>query len=388
MQSVHADPNDEEDEENSDGDRCGAAEDNMETQQTKVEEFPTFIPLQYSYKHDKYFVRECYEPYFELVMAKLSERHQEGVTISGTPGMSVGLLVCDCLLLIALCFLLSAGIGKSLFLAYFYLRYIEKHPSATVTFASYNMYRKLMKVAVRAPAIGGETSDVSVLARRGSDATMAFAYAAEIKAKREGRPCICLCDGPPSVEPQDVQYLVCTSPNEEWTSITCKNPFHTCYYMPVWTQEELLEAAVALKLDQGQLGSADYRLVNQETLERDFEIFGGVARPCLTQSVEFANRLKDVLEKPIMRAVDTKDLRRLAYSDKGTHTHHYHPDPAQPSQYSVRVASPHVERLLLRVAAELDQRDRETFVRNMASAVSTRVEVGTILRARSSEQRQ
>ncbi|TMW60626.1 hypothetical protein Poli38472_000668 [Pythium oligandrum] len=82
--------------------------------------FPKDIPFQYDYEVDTFYVRPCYARYYEYITNKFAETgytRKRGVTVTGTP-----------------------GIGKSMFMAYFFLRYRfeHQHENPTIIMTSYN----------------------------------------------------------------------------------------------------------------------------------------------------------------------------------------------------------------------------------------------------------
>ena len=64
--------------------------------------------------------------------------------------------------------LVGAGIGKSVFMAYFFLRYRQEHPGDTIVAAAFNENRILMEAAVSTERSSIETTGQSALARDAS----------------------------------------------------------------------------------------------------------------------------------------------------------------------------------------------------------------------------
>ena len=74
--------------------------------------------------------------------------------------------------------------------------------------------------------------------------------------------------------PYDNRMICFTSPNHFWLNSMRKDNFHAAIFMPTWTFEELVEANEILGLKIPKFES-------ENSLEKKFEIFGGIARFCL-----------------------------------------------------------------------------------------------------------
>ncbi|EGZ26028.1 hypothetical protein PHYSODRAFT_437927, partial [Phytophthora sojae] len=133
-------------------------------------------------------------------------------------------------------------IGKSVFYAYFFLRFRMEHPEWTIVASTYTKSGGVENVAVF--EAGNE---------KHWDA---------LKAYNREKKVLWLCDGPPQVRrPQSVVF---TSPIERWMKIVRDD---LCdYYMPPWTLRELQLAASVL----------NYAISDDEMQER-FWKFGGIS---------------------------------------------------------------------------------------------------------------
>ena len=55
--------------------------------------YPQFVPMQYPYSEERFYVRACYPEYYEKM--KYLFRFKTGITITGTPGMYEGTMSID-----------------------------------------------------------------------------------------------------------------------------------------------------------------------------------------------------------------------------------------------------------------------------------------------------
>ncbi|KAG4229590.1 hypothetical protein PC116_g22084 [Phytophthora cactorum] len=125
------------------------------------------------------------------------------------------------------------------------------------------------------------------------------------KAHREKKKVFFLCDGPPRTFPRAGQMVVFTSPNVEWLRVVRKDD--CTIYMPLWTCEELQEAASAV----GLKGSSGVNCITDDIIEERFYSFGGVARECLLQEEALAEFKKRDLNKEIEQIRDVEEFSHL-----------------------------------------------------------------------------
>ncbi|KAL3669197.1 hypothetical protein V7S43_005580 [Phytophthora oleae] len=127
--------------------------------------------------------------------------------------------------------------------------------------------------------------------------------------------------------------------------------------MPLWTLEELLDAANHLGL------GAD---VTQKIEER-FAIFGGVARGCLSAKEQFVAEMTEDLTKAITGMDSFSELKRLVNNVEGGATRcrmcHYQPMADNRGSYDVQIASTFVSRLVLEKVTARDFEKRDSLIR-------------------------
>jgi len=167
-----------------------------------------------------------------------------------------------------------------------------------------------------------------------------------------------LIDGPPEVHPRTAQTVVFVSPNDEWFKYIRKNSTRPKLIMPLWTAVELETAAIQLNLKMNALqdddGDFSIATAGEEKYERGttlleeekacgsaagledvpvapalvadrvqqrFQLFGGVARACLSTSEQFVKdeqgNIADIIKafndgaKPHALLGQEKDHERL-----------------------------------------------------------------------------
>lgn len=254
------------------GDRTPTPEQGLEELMDKVPEhwqqdmtlaFPSKLPMEYEYGKPKFYVRQCYYTYYEEVIRLLANNNKV-VTVSGTP-----------------------GIGKSIFFAFFLLRYSQKHPTTTVVTASFTKDRDMTEVVVWK---GGKF-------QHSADDDEPDMRDAIKKAKQAAKgDIIYLYDGPPKKAPKHIQMVCFTSPNERWFSLNEKSEFRVNVYMPMWDLEELRTAASVLDLKVVDPKKPGEEVFVADEVDERFRIFGGVARECLTTNITFLDERRRKLE--------------------------------------------------------------------------------------------
>ncbi|KAE9097468.1 hypothetical protein PF010_g15949 [Phytophthora fragariae] len=128
-----------------------------------TEELPS-LPFAYQYRGGKFFyVRKCYERYYELVK-KMLDGGKPWVTVTGTP-----------------------GIGKSVFYAYFFNRLREREPNTWIIAISFWME------AIKEIIVYKGRGDPGTIERKKNAIDMVLEEAHANKKKL-----IFLCDGPPT----------------------------------------------------------------------------------------------------------------------------------------------------------------------------------------------
>ena len=187
-------------------------------------------PQSYSYSSSKFYVRSCYEKYYELITELLDRPYPEKInyiSVTGTP-----------------------GIGKSVFYFYFINRYLSENPGKSVITAAFTKDRvpkdcKLFRSNGEVHSCIDPTKKTFIPNKANG-------------ALPNGVDCdIYLYDGPPNAEPVGVKMVAFTSPNFGWLSSIEKESTHVTLYMPKWDLSELhyVNEALQLKIDKDEIKS-------------------------------------------------------------------------------------------------------------------------------------
>ncbi|EEY58117.1 uncharacterized protein PITG_00730 [Phytophthora infestans T30-4] len=218
-----------------------------------TEEFPPDLPMQYSYEMSKFYVRKCYQRYYDLVLQELFTRDKRTqcvcVTVTGSPGT-----------------------GKSVFYGYFFNHFTreEQYRGFTIITASFTKYSDLQDIAV-------------------------------FENERKEPRIIYLYDGPPRISPKHQKMVCFTSPNERWLDSLYKDFSQTTLYMPLWDEDELFAAATSLRIDS---------VITRAVIDKRIGLFGFVARECLSQRERFVeDRL--ILVQQTIEEMSTLEPQRL-----------------------------------------------------------------------------
>ncbi|KAG7376474.1 hypothetical protein PHYPSEUDO_013319 [Phytophthora pseudosyringae] len=171
------------------------------------------------------------------------------------------------------------------------------------------------------------------------------------KAHTQGKMVLFLCDGPP--ESVRSPMVVFTSPNVKWLNAMRK---HNCtLYMPLWTCEELQEAAFAL-------GLAESSGITDEVVEARFNTFGGVARECFLTTQFLVKKALREMVKEIKEISNPRKLHNLCDGlSKCNDCHgvlHYVPDESIMLP-ETQLASPFVVEKLAQHMLEGVENDRD-----------------------------
>jgi hypothetical protein len=233
------------------------------------------LPMSLEFLESTFYVRSCYEEYYQLVMELLLKPRMNYITLTGTP-----------------------GIGKSIFYIYFFQRYQRENPTATIVTASFGQDRKLGECVVFEP---GKVQGV------------------EYEKIPKFKGSIHLYDGPPENSPPRNKMVCFTSPNNSWLDQIFKYPNHIPLYLPVWNLQELCDANDSLELG-----------LDSRTIKERFLFFGGSARYCLAFDVDFCNRGVEEIRRKATSIQSFTDIRRclLMTPDKADISHqifHYVP---------------------------------------------------------------
>ncbi|RLN91488.1 hypothetical protein BBJ28_00024084 [Nothophytophthora sp. Chile5] len=278
------------------------------------------VPLVYRYNGGpSFYVRKCYDEYYLIVEELLLVENEECVTVTGTP-----------------------GIGKSLFYAYFCARFLKTHADTWIIASSF-VNEKVRGVAV----FKGDEEPV----REATDELIKALILSTVQsAKTAKKKVLFLCDGPPTRPRDDGQMVVFTSPNEKWLKISKKR--YCDFYMPLWTREELHEAALVLALD-----------IDGDEIDRRFEIFGGVARECLLFHQADVDNATEYIQGAIGAITKQDELQHLLLGKADSairhYLLHYEPRPIR-KRKTVKLASPFVEQKLAERMSVMTFEQRES----------------------------
>ncbi|KAE9044426.1 hypothetical protein PR001_g2857 [Phytophthora rubi] len=133
-----------------------------------TEELPS-LPFAYQYRNGKFFyVRKCYEGYYEVVK-KMLDDGRPCVTVTGTP-----------------------GIGKSVFYAYFFNRLREREPNTWIIAISFKR-ENIAEIAVYKGCDDPEEIDTYVT----SESEVAVGKVLK-EARAHKKKVLFLCDGRPT----------------------------------------------------------------------------------------------------------------------------------------------------------------------------------------------
>ncbi|KAG7390842.1 hypothetical protein PHYPSEUDO_006664 [Phytophthora pseudosyringae] len=247
-----------------------------------TEELPS-LPFVHDYENGKYYyVRKCYEEYYQIVMEMLNAG-KKFVTVTGTPGE-----LHDCYSI----HLHGGGIGKSVFYAYFFQRF-RKEVGDTCIIAMSFVNDRIAGATVFED--DGKSEELKFPSTLEADIDMAWKM-----AHTQGKKVLFLCDGPP--ESVRSPMVVFTSPNAKWLNAMRKN--NSTLYMPLWTCKELQEAAFAL-------GLAESSNITDVAVEARFNTFGGVARECFLTTQFLVNKARSELVTEIKKISNPGELKNL-----------------------------------------------------------------------------
>ena len=202
----------------------------------KLADVPFQVPLKYSYPYPKYYVRDCYPQYLDVIERVERDRIQPSreclrgthswITVTGTP-----------------------GVGMSMFYLYVF-NHFRRNTNRVVVTASFSEQGTLQKCVLFKPGEDGfETTFTDITL--GDHLNPIFLY-----------------NGIPGHTPYGCQMVVFCSPDRKWTKPRAKDWFRSgVVHLPVWSLKELKQANGLLKLG-----------LSEQTVEERFSVFDGVAR--------------------------------------------------------------------------------------------------------------
>ena len=176
----------------------------------------------------------------------------------------------------------------------------------------------------------------------------------------EGKPipnienAVYLYDGIPRVVKEEacIKTVIFASPNHEFIKEHSKNPTMRKYYMPLWTEREIFEAAELLEL------GLDYDLI-----QNLFFRFGGSVQYILTTDIDFREEGLDHqdraigsikswadLEKCLMLRIDDKDIIHRVF--------YFVPDMGKTYMYEMRLGSIYIASAVEANLKNADEQER------------------------------
>ncbi|POM75245.1 LOW QUALITY PROTEIN: Hypothetical protein PHPALM_7680 [Phytophthora palmivora] len=334
--------------------------------------FPSDLPMETPYMEQVYYVRKCYSEYYDIVLRLLDEQ-VESVTVTGTP-----------------------GIGKSVFLAYFFQRYSSQNKEATIITASFTRESKMRKVVVwKGGKIVGEAKNQSLPMDE-----LIWKTETEVRAQVKQEECVrgmvpkarllYLYDGPPNDSPVGAQMVCFTSPNASWFAKLKKTPMRPQLFMPLWDLEELQIAAEEVNLTMSASLWDKVRnerkreiepndgLMFADEIDMRYKIFGGVARECLSTDASFVRERLALIKKAIDNIEEITHLRSALDGTETKDLHHcifhYVPDP-DGEQPTIAEPTTYVKRLLMERLCKSVTKQRNVIIKyleNIGAAASFR----------------
>ncbi|KAE9007423.1 hypothetical protein PR002_g16198 [Phytophthora rubi] len=246
------------------------------------------LPFQYEYGGgEDYYVRECYEEYYPLV-EQFVLTQESCLTVTGTP-----------------------DIGTSVSYAYCFEEFWKAHRDEWIVVAvSYDKNEEATQFAVYEDGV--ETTRVShadedtlLTVLRGLqhqlDKLAEDQDGKSEETKKKIKKILLLCDGVPKT--RRTNMVVFTSPNDEW--LRRNGTDGKFLFMPLWTSDELQEAALVLGLG-----------LDDAEIDRRVEVFGGTARFCLSRDTNKITLAKERLVELIIREIrDGAGLQGLLFEE-------------------------------------------------------------------------
>jgi hypothetical protein len=293
-------------------DNLGVSSMVMDVDNAKLMRVPNhFIPMQYPYQKTKFYVRDCYSHYYDIINKDLfGEDDKDSVLITGTP-----------------------GIGKSIFYMYVLERMKKERKDTVFVLASFSKKNELISCVILAP---GKEPDIL------DDTIQRVPFIENA---------IYLYDGTPNIVKQRlVKTVIFASPNHAFIKEHSKNPTMRKRFMPLWTEREIFEAADLLELN------LDY-----EDIQNLISRFGGSVRYILTTDIDFRkegrkNQERAIgsikswadFEKCLMLRIDDKDIIHRVF--------YFVPDMDESTDYEMRLGSIYIA---LAVEANLKNADEQ-----------------------------
>jgi len=215
-----------------------------------------FIPMQFPFENRNINIRDCYSYYFDILWNDLFVNQKGSVLITGTP-----------------------GIGKSIF----YIYVLEKMKALLrdniIVLASFTKQSKLISCMILAPG------QLPVMLGKGQP----------IPSMENA---VYFYDGVPDVVEQGkVKTVVFASPNHNFLKEHSKNETMNNYYMPLWSEREIIEAVELLELR-----------LEYDFIQKLFLRFCGSVRSILTENEKFRKKGLQTQGKAIISIESFKEV--------------------------------------------------------------------------------
>jgi Crinkler effector protein N-terminal domain len=235
----------------------------------KVMTVPHDAPQAFTFSGNTFYIRSCYHKYYDIIMDTLLGKYSY-ISVTGTP-----------------------GIGKSMFYLYFLNRYQLENPGKSVIVASFGKQQNIIACKVFRPnGVVEKCTDIS-------GGYMIPVW--DTKSWPKGIDCdLYLYDGPPLGHPPDVKMIAFTSPHFMWLSSMRKHASHLTLFMPTWDLNELCVANEILQLN-----------IDKNELIKQYALFGGSARYCLSTSPTFISSARSDIDTFISEINDIFELKKL-----------------------------------------------------------------------------
>ena len=242
------------------------------------------------------FIRDSYKELYALIVDSFMDKD---VIVTGTP-----------------------GIGKTLFLVYFLMRYMRENAEFTVLFCKHSSetYVYFDNCNDGPVELQHMTQDLEYMLENG-DLLLLVDAASSSEVYRTG----------------NCRVIVATSPNISNYEDILKDCNPVLLHMPVWSSEELLQACVKI---------SSYGALTEAVVNERFEIWGGIARLVFEPDDEIYTEKCALLDKHISSVTPKTIFKDFSRVDTGKESHqifHQHLVGDSFTNYVLRFASDYVK---------------------------------------------
>ena len=239
------------------------------------------------------FIRDSYKKLYSLIVDSFKDKD---VVVTGTP-----------------------GIGKTLFLVYFLMRYMRENDDFTVL---------LCKHSSETYVYFDNRNDGPVELQR---------LTSDLKRLLVNGDLLLLVDAASVYRTGNCRVIVATSPNISNYEDILKDCNPVLLHMPVWSSEELLKARESI---------SSYEALTEAVVKERFELWGGIARLVFEPNYQKYTEKCKLLEKHISRVTPKTLFKDFSRVDTGKESHlifHQHLVGGSFTNYVLRFASDYVE---------------------------------------------